>query len=768
MKYISHLLLIVFLLAVLFPSVSFASCTSDAQCPSNMQCDMSMGTWGVCEPRSNPVVPECTSDYDCSANTVCSYGQLETGACLNGKCTAKITYCPGGECADDKTCKSEQSVDNKCANVQCHTAICTGGILYTNGQCNPAIGRCAYTQETCPLGCDGSGTACRENKEISGQVYYKSCNVWNARNSGGKPLAVDSIKLKFDYTDASGNRHSDPGNIAWTDADGKFILSNDAMLAPGNKIDVSICFEDKDNKLFLVKQDTLADTVCLPIQSAQGVDSSAVGNLQIDLTPKPGKFWKEANSIDNYIRIYSDVQNAVRFKENVLGQKNTIKERVIVEWDGYAWASKFGKSAYLPARDSHLSEAFPDGTVGEGPTGLRVYDGYRSCYLDTPDTQFHEYCHHIQSEFSPEELLPTRLPTGENHGGYFTNNNTEWGMIEGWAEFCDSEMNKYYGTAPYGFIAVGRTSLVNLEPDYPIRGSGYIHSSQLIDYNAKKKLNVYDTKYEKDSSATEEFAIAGIMLDLVDSPSDYRGGDDDHVSIPLSELFSAFSGKRNFADGYHSPYTLSQFYTAINAVTANNAQLHSEFSPGSKYTNLDQIFIRHLGFQDENNNTIWDSNESIGYTGRLDRVRSSPPYVPGTELIFSITDQNGKIADSLSATVTVAFDAPNEPLSYTYEVPIENNSIYIPIVPESYGATIAVQAFQPGTTNKASDTFTITTKELYERIDPEVPIGIYTGDISLSEVAIPEPDPNPEPEPEPCAITFVVVPLLIFVLIRKK
>ena len=708
----AHIFLTIFLLFVI-SSVSSASCNSDAQCPSDMRCDLSMGTWGVCEPNPNIQKPECTSDYDCSANTVCSYGQMETGVCLNEKCTAKITYCASGECADDKTCKIAE-----------------------------------------------------ENKEISGQVYYESCNVLGGRNNGGQPVAVDSIKLKFEYTDASGSKHSDPNDFAWADSNGKFTFSSSTLLAAGNKIDALVCFEDKNNKLFLVKQDNLKDAICLP--ALTGLDASAVSNLQIDLTPKSAKPSKAAEIIDNYVRIYSDVQKAIHFKENVLKQYPSTKERVIIDWDGYAWAAKFGKQVFLPATDSHLSEAFTDGTWNEGPTGLRVGKNYLSCYLDTPDAQFHEYCHHIQSEFGPEEILPARFPQGENHGGYFTNNDTEWGMIEAWAEFCDSEMNKYYDTAPYGFIAVGRTSLVNIEADYLIRGKGFTTTSEFVDFEQKKNLGIYNTKYEKDWSANEEFAIAGIFLDLRDSPSDYGGADDDHVSLPLSEIYKAYSEKRSFSDGYHHPYTLSQFYTAINAITVNNTQLHSEFTPGSKYTNLDQIFIRHLGFQDANNNTIWDSNELIGYTGRLDRVRNSPPHVPGTELILSITDGGQLVQNSLSATVTVDFDPPHEKLSYTYDVGIKNNPLYIPYVPEDYNATITVTAFQSGTANTADTPFVLTTKELYDRIDPSVPIGIYASTISISKLpSEPIIGPEPEPAPKPCALAVLFLVFSAGVLASK-
>ncbi len=713
MKSFSHIFLIVIIFAAVLPSVSFASCNSDAQCPPDMRCDMSMGTWGVCEPKPNLQKPECTGDYDCSANTMCSYGEKQTGICLNGKCAATITYCPSSECADDKNCKIAE-----------------------------------------------------ENKELSGQVYYESCNVLGGRKTGGQSVAVDNIKLKFEYTDSEGNKHSDPNDFVWTDSNSKFTFSSNTMFAAGNKIDILICFEDKYNKLFLVKQDNLKDAICLPALTGLDASDPTLKILQIDITPKSKKPSNTEEAIDNYVRIYSDIQKAISFKENMFKQYSSAKERVIVEWDGYAWAAKLGKQAFLPATDSHLSEAFTDGTWNDGPTGLRVGKGYIACYLDTPDTQFHEYCHHIQSEFGPEEILPTRLPTGENHGGYFTNNNTEWGMIEAWAEFCSSEMNKYYGTAPYGFIAVGRTSLVNIEADYPIRGKGFTITSEFVDFEQKKNLGLYNTKYQKDASANEEFAIAGIFLDLSDSPSDYNGVDDDHISLPLSEIYKAYSQKRNFADGYHHPYTLSEFYTAINAVTANNTQLHEEYIQGSKYTNLDQIFIRHLGFQDENNNTVWDLNESIGYTGRLDRVRSSPPYIPGTELVLSVADQNGNIASDLFATVTVTFDAPNERLSYSYDILVYNNSIYLPIVPESYNATISVTAFQSDTSNQASESFVITTKELYDRIDPSVPIGVYTSTITISESIIPTPDPGPTPNP--CAVTFVLLPLLGLVLFRKN
>jgi hypothetical protein len=219
----------------------------------------------------------------------------------------------------------------------------------------------------------------------------------------------------------------------------------------------------------------------------------------------------------------------------------------------------------------------------------------------------------------------------------------------------------------------------------------------------------------------EEFAIAGIMLDLVDSASDYSyNKDDDSVSLPLSTVWAAASTSRDFGDGTRKPRNLHDFYIAI-----------SDEAGAGQQAGIDAIFISHGAYQDLNKNGKWDSGEPIGYSGvgnATSDLRPNAKPDEGTQV--AVTGGTGLMAD-----VNVAVDGPMSYLSYSYRTPIIDGKVYLPTVPSEYNATITVKAVDASIGTSSAKSYSTTNTALRQNVDPSKPIGNY--DPALTATASP-------------------------------
>jgi len=151
---------------------------------------------------------------------------------------------------------------------------------------------------------------------------------------------------------------------------------------------------------------------------------------------------------------------------------------------------------------------------------------------------------------------------------------------------------------------------------------------------------------------------------------------------------------------------------------------------------IDQIFVMHGAFQDSNSNNIYDLDEEIGYSGKGGISRSDLSYEPGTEVVVKAVDSNGNsLSEGIIAVVNVAFIGKNSYLSYSFEKPVMNGMVAVPIPPEEYDATITINAKQAGGTQVSSKPVELTTKLIYDNIDSSKPLSTYSPVIDVEEIS---------------------------------
>ncbi|MEM3364166.1 MAG: hypothetical protein QXS93_01495 [Candidatus Micrarchaeia archaeon] len=597
---------------------------------------------------------------DCSCN--CPYG---------GETFYKI------DCA--KPLPAAQPQKNKCIGIECPDK-CENGVMYTEGVCDPGTGACTYKEEQCPQGCEDN-TKCRQVK-MQGEVFYYS--------PVGKKVPLKFVKIE---TIAVKDTHIYAYGHLTTDENGRFVWDDPKAFQPGYEISVEVVFDESKGRLYVV-EDNPNYPLRFSYEDAIPVSDPRLSNYQMDLTSH------KVQELSDAAKVFVTAQKAVEFKENVFKKTSTVKERVFI---------------YNKKGNTHVDEVWQDDDPNA--PGMRLLDmssSFTSSYIE--DTIYHEYCHHIQNElFSTKEGRP-----GVDHGGYYTNPNSEWGLLEGWAEYCAWEMKNYYKDNPDYDL-------------YRIRGVAF---NLELNYQMQEKVFREKNKYS-DPSMMEEMAIASLLIDLRDSPQARGGIDDDFVVIPISTLMDAYSQKRDFGDGKGVRHvkTLRDLYIALNA--SGYKPLLEYYDKDKRITQLDKIFIMHGAYQDLNNNGRWDQGEPFGYSGNgaaPSDYRSDLEALNGSEIQLALVDQNGNpVTAGAMIHVEVKFSGENAHLSYSYDVPVSEGALHVPYPPREYDATITMYAYQPNTNNRASETFTITTKEFYDKVDGSRPIGVYSATVPLSK-----------------------------------
>jgi hypothetical protein len=587
-------------------------------------------------------------------------------------------------CDPDKSCSPSTSGadymgcyrgQDRCKGVTCEGAcVDEGGVgkVYSQGVCDQN-GKCDYSSVTaCPGICDPEGKACAQSVgSISGDIFITDFSYQNPQLIK-RPLK--NVYVDFNVYDSSGSPVSFYGNApnAWTDGEGHFTLTNPTALAAGNKIDIMVGFQDKDGKIDIQPPQSQGYVVKYVVKGISVSDPS-LANYQIDLADLGITGDQDA---DAYGKAYVNTMRAIEFKEKALGITPTIKENVHL---------------FSSLRTSHLGEQYAD-----PDSGMRISAGDSGFFdSNSPDNrEFHEYCHHIEDEAKPVQYSRS----GNDHGSYNSNSDSEWGMVEGWAEFCSLQMKKYYGLGNNGH---------------------YYYSGGVINFELNHKMDANPGK-----KFSEELAIAGIMLDLTDSASDYGGKDDDSVSLPLSTVWSAFSAQRDFGDkkGTRYPRSLYDFYSAIKTLAPSSS-------------GIDAIFIAHNAFQDLNSNGKWDAGEPAGYSGKGSTYRSDLEPMEGTDVVFDVKDQNGDPFKQFIAHVDVRIDPPNDYLSYSYDIPVVDGKASVPILPEGYEGQITMTAVQAGSSQAASSPFSITASDSRTKLDSGTQFGTYQSTITTSSVS---------------------------------
>ncbi len=650
------------------------NCARDCGCFSNAACTGK-------DPRDERGCTDKCAGVECKPK--CDGNTLSTGGeCKGGRCEYRTFDCKNG--CDNSSwggarCKPEE---DKCKGVVCDGECGWDGIKW-DGRCNATSGQCYYLKNaTCPKGCAGKDKCVGL---VDGVAYYTD----TVRVPAGERVPMKRVKVGFEYTDKDGVRHADrglddPEYFVWTDDGGRFAWKWAGNFDPEGKLSAYVALDNQDRKLYVSKKSAPSEPWALYWTKNLPVTDRNLTYLDMDLVKT---HLANNNGLKACGKVYANMLKAAEYKENVLRKGDTVRERTICYADGGTW---------------HLGEVYEAEAPGESGTSIKsTNSGFETKEAPT-NREFHEYCHHIDAEAKNAKI---NAP-GADHAGYWANPDTEWGLIEGWAEYCALMMKKEYGLGRNGDYDVGNT-VWNLEANYLI-----------------------DSKAQPETS--EELAIAGILLDLSDSSSDYNGPDDDAVSIWPVEVWNAFSAKREFPDGGNrNVRTLRDLYLALNA--SGNRYL-AEPQPGMNMTKLDYVFLLHNAYQDRDNDTSWDEGEPFGFSGKLRDYRKDLTSEPGTDIVMDVTDEGGRPVPNAYAQITVNYSAPYAHLSRVHLVPIRGGKVAIPMPPESYNATFTVTAVQGGTDNTAKERYTITTKEIYRRIDPAKPLGRLKATIKTAGV----------------------------------
>ncbi len=283
--------------------------------------------------------------------------------------------------------------------------------------------------------------------------------------------------------------------------------------------------------------------------------------------------------------------------------------------------------------------------------------------------------------YSEEErkLIPTtdNIHTFyDNHAGY-VNASTADSWCEGYAEFMSLMMAKYY--------------------EYPRPDHYAGHGSLEDNYRAQ---------------TDEEFAIAGILWDIVDGPNDYTYKiDDDQMTMEFSHLWGVMAGgmKRNF----HEVYEL-----LVDRCESGVASKEE----------LDRIFIVHGFFVDLTEGNLLPDPIDPSYfdsfsdkTYQVDSPMGGFVYEEGdevgrpAELVRPYRKQAGGLPGSYIKTdcvddyyrIYVTLDALPDLMRYLETVKSPDGLIYIPMPPQAYKASIEV-------ISGSGDSVTLRSDDYYE------------------------------------------------------
>ncbi|MFH0862884.1 MAG: hypothetical protein V1875_07650 [Candidatus Altiarchaeota archaeon] len=523
---------------------------------------------------------------------------------------------------------------------------------------------------------------------IQGYVYYVDYT-----QGGGVNMPIKNAYVVFRYADKSGVRHEDDKKFRTeTDDKGFFSYENKNMFAIGNKLDILVDFNNSQHKVSV--SSNRGDRRILHFIRGADTQDKKFENYQMNL--RESQFYE----LSELGRLYAEVLRAVEFKENVLKLTGTVAESVHIDLNDGTWHS---------IETNSPTSRYPPGIW------IRANNAEFDDWTAPINREYHEYCHHIYYAELENPTEQARRQAGTFHAGYSVNPDTDSALTEGWAEFCALMISKHYGGGSTGLYPVGgRNTEWNIEANYKID--------------------------EKNNFAAEEISIAGVLLDLEDSGEDYGGSDDDPVSLGLDEVWKVFSTPRDYGDGKgvrHIWYA-RDLYLAFHSL--NDPRLEGRFKAGSNRTNLEQVFILHNIFQDKNNDSKYQEGEVPGYSGKYGNLRMDATSQDGTELVMDVTDQNGKKFGGLYADVDVAFAEPNKKLSYKYRLPVIDGQIAVPLPPHDYDTIVTVTAVQGGTNNKATNSFKITTNEMFEKLDPKKPMGTYKATVKTADVSCKKDD----------------------------
>jgi hypothetical protein len=213
-----------------------------------------------------------------------------------------------------------------------------------------------------------------------------------------------------------------------------------------------------------------------------------------------------------------------------------------------------------------------------------------------------------------------------NHGGYCLNTSTNDSWHEGWANYYAALVQKeILKSSKYWRLQDGPGLYTDLESQYK-------------------------------SWHSEEIAVAGLLLDLIDQTSDYPAKeDDDAITLDLKTLWAILSKKdaSQQAESGGFIFDMVDLYENLKAAQVGQGDLDK-----NQIRDLDDVFIQH-GFYELDNPKLKDTSfkppKRIAFTGHLEYLqggdkevkkvvcpamkerRTSPP-LPGSYIALDVSN----------------------------------------------------------------------------------------------------------------------------------
>jgi hypothetical protein len=299
----------------------------------------------------------------------------------------------------------------------------------------------------------------------------------------------------------------------------------------------------------------------------------------------------------------------------------------------------------------------------------QVYIGTGDSDYDDDDRPVTREWHEMFHELTDDAVgFPADHTGDENHDGYY-NHCTGDSWVEGWANFWACALKRSLGADDWYCIWEDTSLEVNW---------------QVWDFD--------------DELSREEFAVASLLVDLIDPASPL---DMDYISLASSQLW-AIIGSQPLANMY-------EVHIALTAANIGQSDTNANGKP-----DLDDLFIAHGFFADDGNRQC-DAGEEVGWGGKPDRKNTI--RVPDAYLRAIVTDSRGNPIGSGTLVVNVVFDSPLDIYNYSYEVELGSSDSlsYFEVAPDRYDALMKMRVKDED--GALSDEFTLSNSEYWQKVD---------------------------------------------------
>jgi len=384
------------------------------------------------------------------------------------------------------------------------------------------------------------------NKVIDGALEGQRI-VGTAMVDRGWPSPIVNTKVWVEFFTPRGNRVGVVEDLSITDERGNFSFPYPFNVNAGYqyKIVLDLTYiEDGTNYFVLKDRRRKHHSVLIEQSGRQAVWSEA--DLNVELYPEDGAFYKEDRTDSK------ELKNVLLYYEEIIKGLKFYRQRLNVELD---YNLPINIELNCEGEDSSYNYDWGRILIAERHSSLE--------HPHAKEVFYHELAHVVL--FDLWQGKEPRDKGDLNHGGY-ANKTTADSYIEGFAHFMTTFMKKEYG--------IDRPNI----------------------YREYGDLEINLKAWEKDGLA-EEFAVAGVLYDLLDEAS----GDDDEVQISFGFLWPIMTQ-------YHQDFT--SVYESLKESIGKDPEFNKE---------VDQIFIDHGFFVDD---TPGDFVRSLG-EAYIDRTKDS-------------------------------------------------------------------------------------------------------------------------------------------------